>query len=163
MSTNSSSQPERFNIGGLLCHVWGRQAALESPLPVGVLIITHGRGGDQASIFPICERAISIAQSHSDPDSSESAPTKSPPQPRAARSLVIISLTQRNHGERLVDPLANEGFKTNPNHAIDMYAVQRGTAKDMSYLVDYSEAYLFPMGERKVEGWFCAGVSLGGE
>ncbi len=44
-----------------------------------------------------------------------------------------------------------------------MYAIQRGTAHDISLLIDFLPMYLFPDDERKVEEFFVTGVSLGGE
>ncbi|KAF8313515.1 Alpha/Beta hydrolase protein [Cantharellus anzutake] len=73
----------------------------------------------------------------------------------------------RNHGERLITPLANLGWhrepaENNSNHAIDMYAIQTGTAKDVSFLIDFLPSYLFPNGEREIDRWGVAGISLGG-
>lgn len=47
--------------------------------------------------------------------------------------------------------------------SLDMYAVQTGTARDVSFLIDFLPAYLFPNGEKHVEEFFVTGVSLGGE
>ena len=35
--------------------------------------------------------------------------------------------------------------------SIDMYAMQRGTARDISFLVDFLPSYLFPNGEKVIE------------
>lgn len=62
---------------------------------------------------------------------------------------------------------------------IDMYSIQSafliryaetrlndsytaGTAKDVSFLIDFLPAYLFPSGERTISQWMIAGISLGG-
>lgn len=37
-----------------------------------------------------------------------------------------------------------------------------GTARDVSFLIDFLPAYLFPNGERMVAEWAVAGISLGG-
>lgn len=37
-----------------------------------------------------------------------------------------------------------------------------GTAYDVSWLIDFLPAYLYPRGERKITEWLVAGVSLGG-
>ena len=37
-----------------------------------------------------------------------------------------------------------------------------GTAKDVSYLIDFLPAYLFPNNERPIAQWLVAGKSLGG-
>lgn len=44
-----------------------------------------------------------------------------------------------------------------------MCAMYRGTARDISFLIDFIPAYLFPEGERTVEKFAVTGVSLGGE
>ena len=37
-----------------------------------------------------------------------------------------------------------------------------GTAQEVSFLIDFLPAYLFPEGDRKIDTWAVAGVSLGG-
>ncbi|KAI0318619.1 hypothetical protein OF83DRAFT_1115051 [Amylostereum chailletii] len=73
----------------------------------------------------------------------------------------------RNHGHRLVDAEANRPWHTsragkhNPTYAIDAVGVVAGTAQDVSFLMDFLPAYLFPSGERKVVHWAAAGISMG--
>ena len=43
-----------------------------------------------------------------------------------------------------------------------MHSIQTGTAHDVSLLIDYLPAYLFPLGQKKISQWLCAGISLGG-
>ncbi|KAF8207287.1 Alpha/Beta hydrolase protein [Mycena galopus ATCC 62051] len=43
-----------------------------------------------------------------------------------------------------------------------MWTIQTGTAQDVSFLIDYLEAYLFPAGERTIADWGVTGISLGG-
>ncbi|EJD48964.1 hypothetical protein AURDEDRAFT_112703 [Auricularia subglabra TFB-10046 SS5] len=43
-----------------------------------------------------------------------------------------------------------------------MYAIQAGTARDVSFLIDFLPAYLFPSGESHVAEWGVVGISLGG-
>jgi len=67
----------------------------------------------------------------------------------------------------LVDPKANNGWsksndKNNDRHAIDMYSIQNGTARDVSFLIDFIPAYLYPSAERTISTWGVAGISLGG-
>ncbi|KAJ2918442.1 hypothetical protein MD484_g1915, partial [Candolleomyces efflorescens] len=74
----------------------------------------------------------------------------------------------RNHGSRMVDEKANDAWNTkdpaqhNPQHAIDMYAIELGTARDVSFLIDFLPSYLFPNGEREIREWGVIGISLGG-
>jgi hypothetical protein len=44
-----------------------------------------------------------------------------------------------------------------------MCAMYRGTARDISFLIDFIPAYLFPEGEKTIEKFAVTGVSLGGE
>lgn len=37
-----------------------------------------------------------------------------------------------------------------------------GTARDVSFLIDFLPAYLYPDGERQIKQWGVIGVSLGG-
>jgi hypothetical protein len=50
----------------------------------------------------------------------------------------------------------------NVSHAVDMYSIQVGTARDVSFLIDFLPSVVFPKGERTVTDWFIAGISLGG-
>ena len=64
-------------------------------------------------------------------------------------------------------------------HRIDMYSIQSkfsssrgqnlsqflitaGTARDVSFLIDFLPAYLYPSNEKCISGWGVAGISLGG-
>lgn len=42
--------------------------------------------------------------------------------------------------------------------AVDMYAAQTGTAQDVSLIIDFLPAILFPQGRLQVERWICMGV-----
>lgn len=43
-----------------------------------------------------------------------------------AKGLIAVSFDQRNHGTRMVDPLANEAWRQgNPRHAQDMFSIFR--------------------------------------
>ncbi|KAJ5288490.1 hypothetical protein N7478_001520 [Penicillium angulare] len=80
-----------------------------------------------------------------------------------AKGLIAVSFDQRNHGTRMVDPLANEAWRQgNPRHAQDMFSIFQGTARDTSLLMDYLPAYIFPNGENKISENLVLGVSLGG-
>lgn len=47
----------------------------------------------------------------------------------ANQGLIAVSFDQRNHGTRIVDPLANEAWKQgNPRHAQDMFSTFRKCA-----------------------------------
>ncbi|RPD54297.1 hypothetical protein L226DRAFT_616977 [Lentinus tigrinus ALCF2SS1-7] len=81
--------------------------------------------------------------------------------------LWIVTFDHRNHGSRTVDDLANQAWSDNPSksnqqHAIDMYAIQTGTAQDVTSLIDFLPWYLFPNEEREIKEWIVSGISLGG-
>ncbi|ORZ31636.1 Alpha/Beta hydrolase protein [Catenaria anguillulae PL171] len=83
--------------------------------------------------------------------------------------IITIAFDHRNHGERAVGyDLGNVGWPTspekegNPMHAVDMYAIQHGTAKDISFLIDHLPAALEVDGRVRVVEWGVSGISLGG-
>ncbi|KKA25753.1 hypothetical protein T310_0231 [Rasamsonia emersonii CBS 393.64] len=79
------------------------------------------------------------------------------------KGLIAVTFDQRNHGTRQVDPLANEAWKQgNPRHAQDMFSIFQGTARDVSLLIDYLPAYIFPKSEYSISTHLALGVSLGG-
>ncbi|KAL1866565.1 hypothetical protein Plec18167_009022 [Paecilomyces lecythidis] len=79
------------------------------------------------------------------------------------QGLIAVSFDQRNHGSRLVEPLANEAWKQgNPRHAQDMFSIFQGTARDTSLLLDYLPSYIFPKSDRTITTNLVLGVSLGG-
>ncbi|KAJ5885298.1 hypothetical protein N7495_009808 [Penicillium taxi] len=81
----------------------------------------------------------------------------------SSKGLIAVSFDQRNHGPRMVDPLANEAWRQgNPRHAQDMFSIYQGTARDTSLLMDYLAAYVFPDGKHEISQNLVLGVSLGG-
>ena len=137
-------------VGGIKCTVYGLQEALESPknLDVALVFMLHGRGESQkGERYPsIANKCLAAANKH----------------PQRTRNLILVSLDHRNHGSRLIDKLHNKGWPDNANHLMDMFAIQQGTSRDVSYLIDYLPAYLFPNDELSVVDFGCIGVSLGG-
>jgi len=80
--------------------------------------------------------------------------------------LLVVALDQRNHGKRVVDLKCNEGWvnriePSNKHHAIDMYANQLGTAKDISLLMDFLPAKLGLTSSKEIR-FGVTGISLGG-
>ncbi|KAJ9125549.1 hypothetical protein QFC22_000511 [Naganishia vaughanmartiniae] len=144
---------QRFNIGGIHTVVYNLEDAKRSNLPVTVLIATHGRGEDQFHLTDLVEGTYKKAAE---------LDNKAGGNGKRVRELIVVTLDQRNHGERKVDDLANQGFEKNDRHAVDMYAMHRGTARDISFLIDFLPAYLFPEGEKTIEKFAVTGVSLGG-
>ncbi|KAF5367053.1 hypothetical protein D9758_004056 [Tetrapyrgos nigripes] len=140
-----------LNVGGLPVHVHSNSQSNHAK-PVAILFFLHGRNGECGRLKDFIDSIYS--QVHDKEQDLK-------------HELVIVSFDHRNHGHRLVDEKANMGWnrdasKCNPRHAIDMYSIQSGTARDVSYLIDFLPAYLYPAGDRTIAQWGVAGISLGG-
>lgn len=136
-----------LNVGGLPVNVYS--TGVTSSKPVVVLFVLHGRTQKSEDYIFLVNALLAQDLQHK------------------RRDLYVVTFDHRNHGHRMVDANANEGWskedgKGNEKHAIDMYTIQTGTALDVSFLIDFLPAYLFPNGERTIEEWGVAGVSLGG-
>lgn len=158
MSRNSTPQAgavahQRINIGGIHTVVYNLEAAKRSDLPITVLIATHGRGEDQFGLTKLVEGTYKKINELENQAGNSG---------KKKRELIIVTLDQRNHGERKVDDISNQGFEANDRHAVDMCAMYHGTARDISFLIDFIPAYLFPEAERTIEKFAVTGVSLGG-
>ncbi|TFK19693.1 alpha/beta-hydrolase, partial [Coprinopsis marcescibilis] len=137
-------------IGGLEVTVYHLAAPVLNP-SVGVLFLLHGREGSKDDLDKVAVQMTDLSLNE-------------------PRSLIVVTLDHRNHGKRTVDPKANLAWsknedKHNPQHAvcpIADIARQVGTVRDVSFLIDFLPSYLFPQGDRRVEVWGVAGVSLGG-
>lgn len=123
------------------------------------LFLLHGRLEELERYAPFAERIVS-----------------------ARPDILVFAFEQRNHGSRLVDPLANETWKSgNPLHALDMWSVQFGTAMDISFLITTLPFYLsndnlhaensslnqkslswWDGGPIQIQKWGVVGISLGG-
>ncbi|KAI0683781.1 Alpha/Beta hydrolase protein [Cytidiella melzeri] len=138
-------------VAGLPVTVYSGRAWSERSGPVAVMFFLHGRNGSAKSIGWIAEDTLKQVEHKRKHE-------------KDTLDLIIVTFDQRNHGERLVDPQSNGAWKkgNNPRHALDMYAIQTGTALDVSYLIDFLPSYLFPSGERTINQWLIAGKSLGG-
>jgi len=134
-------------VAGLPVHVFSRIGLGEITGKVAVLFFVHGRK-EAASEYD--DRAESIVKQ---------VESKG----KSSIDLLVVTIDQRNHGERLVNKAANNSWKEgNDRHAIDMYAMYAGTVRDISYLIDFLPSYLFPGGEAEIVEWSVGGVSLGG-
>ncbi|KAF9067221.1 Alpha/Beta hydrolase protein [Rhodocollybia butyracea] len=148
----SSFNKDTYLVGGFPVWVYSSATSEPSSKPLFILFFLHGRGGKADDLEPNIKIIFeNIASSAKVLD----------------KDLLVVTLDHRNHGGRLIDEKANFGWdedetKSNPRHAIDMYAIQEGSMRDVSFLIDYLPAYLFPESERKISGWGLAGVSLGG-
>ncbi|GAA6003312.1 alpha/beta hydrolase family protein [Rhodotorula paludigena] len=170
--------PTPLNVGGLPVAVYGldKLTAAEPGAPardLAVLFLLHGRMGraDHALIHGFADRLVEHAHEQRTADREQ-----------RAKDLLVVAFDQRNHGHREVERERNlgwveggskrakerkelglaEGELDNARHATDMMALQTGTARDVSFLIDFLPPALFPHDERTVTDWFCAGISLGG-
>lgn len=114
-------------VAGIELFLFGTTANPGAP----VVFVAHGRGGAAAHTFNICRDL-------------------------ADAGMIAITFDQRNHGRRMVDPRANDGWS--PRHAADMYSNVVGTAQDVSLLIDLIPACLgLPMTQIGMTG-----ISMGG-
>ncbi|KZO92563.1 hypothetical protein CALVIDRAFT_567243 [Calocera viscosa TUFC12733] len=146
----------KLNVAGLQVSVYKNSTLGDdiAHLPVAVILLTHGRTGkhDDESMLKIAERTFEYIN--------EQRKVAKP-----TRDLVIISFDHRNHGHRTVNAENNLGWGEeggNDTHAIDLYGMFTGTARDISFLIDFLPPYLYPNDERTIDLWISAGVSLGG-
>ncbi|KAF8920121.1 Alpha/Beta hydrolase protein [Mucidula mucida] len=144
----SAQTEQTFLVGGLEANVYSRSS--QTPGPAVVMFVLHGRHGN-------CK----------DPATTSIVNGLLQNNAKQSRNLYVVTFDQRNHGHRLVNETANKGWSKSPDrhndrHATDMYSMQVGTARDVSFLIDFLPSYLFPSGEQVIETWAVAGVSLGG-
>ncbi|KZT73578.1 alpha/beta-hydrolase [Daedalea quercina L-15889] len=142
-------------IGGIAVNVYSLPGATEPSAPVAVLFFLHGRTGKAGD----CEWVAHSTLEWTD-ELRKSAGVQ-------GQDLLVVTLDQRNHGDRTVDVRANSGWREQPperndRHAYDMYAIFAGTSRDVSFLIDFLPSYLYPSGERTISQWFVGGISLGG-
>lgn len=152
---------QTLNVGGIAVHVYSTPSATDASAPVSVLFFLHGRTGSAQDSEWVAESTLGWideqrkASGKSAEDLCDEVESPSYPQ------------DQRNHGARVVDLHSNSGWREQPpakndRHALDMYAIHSGTARDVSFLIDFLPSYLYPSGERTVSSWLIGGISLGG-
>ncbi|KAG6910101.1 hypothetical protein DXG01_013154 [Tephrocybe rancida] len=118
-----SSSKSTLVIAGLEVNIYSATPINAERKEAVVFFLLHGRYGSAAEIDPIARSLI------------EQTPQK-------ARSLLIVTFDQRNHGKRLVDA---------------------GTARDVSLLIDFLPSFLYPDDQpHPIVEWGVAGISLGG-
>ncbi|TPX59172.1 hypothetical protein PhCBS80983_g02661 [Powellomyces hirtus] len=143
-STSAEPKPTKLIIGGLEVFVFGLDALPSTGnTPVSVVFFAHGRLGSAVESFRFCQDLYRNLT----------------PTPTTNIRPLVVLFDQRNHGSRLVSHKHNDAWKQgNPTHAWDMYALQYGTAMDVSFLIDMLPGIL----HRDVERWGVCGISLGG-
>ncbi|KAI0926415.1 hypothetical protein AcV5_008882 [Taiwanofungus camphoratus] len=142
-------------VGGINVNVYSQPNATDLITPVTVLFFLHGRFGSAADIEWVAESTLQwTAEQRKESE-------------QQAQDLLVVTLDHRNHGSRTVDKHANNGWREvpperNDRHATDMYSIHTGTARDISFLIDFLPSFLYPSGDRTVAQWLLAGKSLGG-
>ncbi|WWC72906.1 uncharacterized protein I206_106870 [Kwoniella pini CBS 10737] len=142
-----SSITELF-IVGLHLTVYGLKEIENSDKPLAVLVAAHGRTNSQKNMINFSHGILGRINSKS--------------KENKKRDLIIVTLDQRNHGNRITDKKANLSYDQNPRHLIDMAAKVYGGAQDIQLIIDFLASYLFPRGEKTIKEWIITGISLGG-
>ncbi|KAH6913233.1 Alpha/Beta hydrolase protein [Coprinopsis sp. MPI-PUGE-AT-0042] len=140
-------EQETHNVGGLQVTVYRPEGCRSGS--ASALFFLHGRLGSKEKLDQTSRNLV--AQSVE----------------RGSKSLLVVTLDHRNHGVRLLTEEANNAWddrqeQNNDRHAVDMYAIQVGTAQDVSFLIDFLPSYISPDRKLEIERWGVAGVSLGG-
>lgn len=161
----------RISVGGLPVNVFGlseltpsTSRALRPRVPdVAVVIHMHGRGGSADKEERIVRHLWDCVNRSRARTQRQGAPPSSDQAGGDQREFLLVSFDARNHGHRLTDAVGQKGWKQgNKRHALDLYSMIRGTAQDVSHLVDMLPSYLFPQSDREVVQWCVTGKSLGG-
>ncbi|RAL06326.1 uncharacterized protein BO80DRAFT_420618 [Aspergillus ibericus CBS 121593] len=151
----SSVSRKIYPIAGILTTVYGLDELPEQASEITCLWLLHHRGATQERMAGIATTII--ADWNARIRDSRTCPGQ------AVKGLIAVAFDQRNHGTRLVEPLANEAWRQgNPRHAQDMFSIFQGTARDVSLLIDYLPSFVFPQSDRKISDNLVLGVSLGG-
>lgn len=102
-----------YNIAGISATVYGLDELRPQTTDVACLWLLHPRLATQARMTGFAEAPINDWNGKTQGTQS-------------AKSLIAVSFDQRNHGARMVDPLANEAWRQgNPRHAQDMFSIFR--------------------------------------
>ncbi|KAI0646049.1 Alpha/Beta hydrolase protein [Trametes meyenii] len=155
--SKKAPEPKRevFVVAGITVNVYHQPKATKADVPVALMFLLHGRNGSALKMGEFVNGIFDEVHARRRKHGGE------------AQDLYIATFDQRNHGKRMADKHANQGWfddaeQNNERHAIDMYAIQTGTAADVSYLIDFLPSYLFPNEERTISQFLCVGKSLGG-
>ncbi|KAJ3163116.1 hypothetical protein HDU86_002285 [Geranomyces michiganensis] len=137
------ADPTQLVLGGLEVFIFGTVPPPRTGASATAIFFLHGRHSSARESFAVCREFHTQL-------SKVLAPNPAP---------LLITFDQRNHGTRLVDDARNGAWKDgNATHASDMYALQWGTAVDVSTLID-----TLPMALAvDVSAWGVCGISLGG-
>ncbi|EPQ32063.1 uncharacterized protein PFL1_00261 [Pseudozyma flocculosa PF-1] len=156
----------QFDIAGLPVNVFGideltpapSRASAPQPPQVCVVIHLHGRGGSADNEEKIARQLHDRIQRDKD-----AFQQQHPDAAAYQRDHLVVTFDARNHGHRMTNQLGQQAWKQgNQNHALDLYGMIVGGARDTSFIVDLLAPYLFQHDERTVAEWVVTGKSLGG-
>ena len=124
--TFTSSPPEisssKHLIAGLLTTVHGLEELSSDRRYVSCLWLLHPRLGNQDMMAPLAKSIISAWNKKLAKSGSKDSP-----------GLITVSLDQRNHGSRMVDPIANGDWRSgDEQHAQDMFSAFRELPRNCS-------------------------------
>ncbi|PGG95461.1 hypothetical protein AJ80_09957 [Polytolypa hystricis UAMH7299] len=147
-----------YTIAGISVLVYGLQELEPGIQEVTCLWLFHGRTRSRECMQPVAAYCIHDWNSRKKTQDANAAASR-----KLKRGLIAVSFDQRNHGGRIVDPLANEAWmQGNKSHAQDMFSIYHGTTIDTSLLLDHLPTYIFPNDDIAITQDLALGVSLGG-
>lgn len=130
-----------ITVAGLQVCVYGLDRLPTQPCNIALVSLLHPRLAHQGAMAPLAAAILNAT-----------APT-----------TLCLTIDQRNHGTREIEPLRNNIWRQgNERHAVDLFAFYQGTALDLSAVLDFLPSYLFPDGQHSIDRHIVAGVSLGG-
>lgn len=148
-----SVSKKTYSIAGIVTTVFGLDELSPQASEIACLWLLNPRLATQERMAPFAIAAITDWNNRVQDGRAQSP----------AKGLIAVTFDQRNHGTRIIDPIANEAWRQgNPRHAQDMFSIFHGTSQDVSDLIDYLPSYIFPKSERKISDHLVLGVSLGG-
>ncbi|KAL1409340.1 hypothetical protein Q8F55_003322 [Vanrija albida] len=138
-------------IADLDVHVFGLDEIRGSDLPIGVVTIAHGWANKASQLDGMATGLLGEIRRLD----AEAGHTR-------RRDVLVVTMDQRNHGERRRHRKGNLPFPKNPHRLVDMAVNITSGMADQAFMYDFLPVYLFPNGERVVEEWMPCGLSLGG-
>ncbi|KAI3478692.1 hypothetical protein L1887_59329 [Cichorium endivia] len=157
------------DLAGLPVNVFGlseltpapSRASAPPPPPVCVVIHLHGRGGTADNEEKIARQLYDRIARDKDryrAQQEEGMVATSSIQ----RDHIVVTFDARNHGHRTTNPEGQKAWKQgNTQHAMDLYGMIVGGARDASFVVDFLSSYLFPHDERTVAEWVANDLAVG--
>ena len=114
--TTTSISKKTYLVAGISTTVFGLDELPAEGSEVACLWLLHPRLATQERMTAIGAAAITDWNSR----------VQDGRAPSPVKGLIAVSFDQRNHGSRMIDPIANEGWRQgNPKHAQDMFSIFR--------------------------------------